>query len=147
MCILWYELWNIKVKLNRLGILPFNPKQKFIGDKFLGKKNKLMKKLLKQKVGILRINLPIPEAFGRMEGWVRIQITRGHDILLPSYSEVTVNCIIYNFFKLAECLLWIRALTHIWTYTPVSMCKHVFIFIDLFFQIYICLYIYIYHHI
>ena len=98
MGILWYELWNIKVKLNRIGILPSNPKQKFIGDKISGKKNKLKKKLLKQKVGILRIILPIPEAFGRMEGWVRIQITRGHDILLTSYSKVTVNCIIYDIF-------------------------------------------------
>lgn len=56
-----------------------------IGDKFL---KKTYKKLLRQKGDILRINLPIPEAFGRMEGWVRILITRGHDIPLPSYSKV-----------------------------------------------------------
>lgn len=47
MGILWYELWNIKVKLNRLGILPSNPKQKFIGDKISGKKKKTYEKIIK----------------------------------------------------------------------------------------------------
>lgn len=101
MGIMWYELWNIKVKLNRLGILPSNPKQKFISDKFLGKKINLWK-IIKTESWYFEDQPSHSEAFGRMEGWVKIQITRGHNILLPSYSKVTVNSIIYNFFLIGR---------------------------------------------